>query len=366
MSSLVDRLFAEKKAFKRLRKQAESKVVRWAYWDPPDWYWNPEYMVKYWNWGPPQRTQKGKAGYAYGYDDRGRVIIIHKFGAVDPAKLERVQFLRYGGDRIVGSVFGPEGATLYDVFEATLSGGRIARVEQVHFGYPPCDWKTIVWEGDHVASVLEGMRGRKAHRQVNYSKKGKVLEDLDLSRPVKRKPLPKGVTMNSLAKEIRQRLVKAVVATVAKAKIKESVYCLALNYDCEGNPLLPPELGMGLDSERQARLKRGGRDAKHDIWDAVNFPLFGSRRTELKDRELDRACSLYNRELEYEGTDEPARKLILQAAADLAKLNWKGKLNATDDFIVYAVDTDGADLHKNLKISVSPKQLARMKAAKLL
>jgi hypothetical protein len=195
-----------------------------------------------------------------------------------------------------------------------------------------------------------------------------VVEDLDLSKPAKRKPLPKGVTMKSLAKQIRERLARAVVMTVTKARIKEPVYCLALNYDCEGNPLLLPELGIGLDSERQARLNRAGRNAKLDIWEPEQFSLFANSRTALqkRDRELDRACDLFNRELEYEGSDEPARKLILQVAADLAKVDWRGKVHTTHDFIVYAVDTDGADLHRNLKFSVPAKQLAKLKAAKLL
>ncbi len=72
-----------------------------------------------------------------------------------------------------------------------------------------------------------------------------------------------------------------------------------------------------------------------------------------------------NRELGYKGSNEPARKLIIQVAADLAKVDWSGKLNTTEDFIVYAVDTDLADLRKNLKLTVPPKQLAKLKAAKL-
>ena len=381
MSQLLERFHAERNAFERIRKQSESKVARWAYWDRPDWFWDPEYVVKYWSSRPPQRTQKEKARYAYGYDDKKRVTVIHSFSFGDPRKLNSMEFLRYSGDRIVGSHFIAEaiysgnmvvgndweaGGVLADLFEATLSGGRVVKVEQLYgTGW---DWKTISWDGDNVASVVEGVRGRKAHRQITYGKAGKMLEDLDLSKPIKRKPLPNGVTMNSLANEIRQRLVKAVVTTVTKAKIKETVYCLALNYDCEGNPLLLPELGIGLDSERQAQLKRGGCDAKLSIWEPEEFSLFAKERTALqgRDKELDRACQLFNRELEYKGSDEPARKLILQAAADLAKVDWKGKLITTDDFIVYAVDTDGADLRKNLKVSVSSKQLAKLKAAKLL
>jgi len=191
-----------------------------------------------------------------------------------------------------------------------------------------------------------------------------VTKDLDLSKPIKHKPLPNGVTMKSLAMQIRQKLTALVAATVAKARIKERVYCLAINYDCEGNPLLLPELGIGLESERQARLKRGGRDAKRDIWNPLEFSVFANPRTALqgRDKALDRACDLFNRELEHEDSDEPARKLILQVAADLAKMDWSGKVNTTEDFIVYAVDTDGADLKRNLKQSVPPKTLARLKA----
>jgi hypothetical protein len=123
-----------------------------------------------------------------------------------------------------------------------------------------------------------------------------------------------------------------------------------------------------LESERQTILKRGDRYAKLDIWQPESFSNFATDKTILMDRDksLDRACHLYNRELEYKGSDEPARKLILQVAADLAKMDWKGKLNTTDDFIIYAVDTDGADLRKNLKVSVPPKQLAKLKAARLI
>ena len=71
-----------------------------------------------------------------------------------------------------------------------------------------------------VATVLEGMRGHKAHRQIMYDDKGRTIEDRDLTEPVKRKPLPKGMTVKSLEKEIRERLAKAVVATVIKRRSK--------------------------------------------------------------------------------------------------------------------------------------------------
>jgi hypothetical protein len=341
-------------------------------------------MVKYWI-GEPERAPKATADYAYGYDDKDRVTVIQSFDLGEPRKIGTMDFLRYAGDKIAVSHFIAEaiqnekginiandfkcGGVLSDVFEATVSENQIVRVEHWSGGhYPPWDWKTIAWESDRVSVVMHGMRGRKAHSQITYDEKGKVLEELDLTKPPKRKPLPKGITMHSLAKQIRERLARAVVATVKKAKIKEPVYCLALNYDCEGNPLLLPELGIGLDSERQARLKARSRDARLAIWAPEEFSLFANDRTALqgRDRELDQACDLFNRELEYKASDEPARKLILQVAADFAKADWTGKLNTTGDFIVYAVDTYGNDLRKNLKLSVPPKLLAKLKVAKLL
>jgi hypothetical protein len=308
------------------------------------------------------------------------VVVIRDLDVVDTEKIDSMQF-RYSGTKIIGSHFGPEairsegkvvgndwnqGGSVYNTFESTLQEGLVVKVEILHSGYPSWDWKTITWEGERVISIFEGFRGRKAHRQIVYSNSGKVAEDLDLSKPVKRKPLPKGVTMKSLEKVIRLRLAKAVVTAVTKAKVKVPVYCVALNYDSEGNPLLLPELGIGLERERQARLKRDGRKAKHSIWEPEEFSLYANNRTSINDKELERACDLYNRELQYDGSYTPARKLILQVAADLAKVDWTGRISTTDDFIVYAVDTDGMDLHKNLKVSVSPKLLSKLKASKLL
>jgi hypothetical protein len=364
MGLLSNRFCSEEKAFGRLKKLCESKVVRWRYWDWPKWHWDPDYAMEARQ--KAKQVTKQQADFGYGYDKENRVVVIQDlFGK--PIEMEAVEFLRYSGNKMVGSHFLVSGK-LTNVFEATLSGGRIVRVERLWASAPVWEWKTISWKENKVDTVVEGMRGRKAHRQITYNKAGEVTEDLDLSKPIERKPLPKGVTMKSLAIHIREKLAAVVVTTVAKARIKERVYCLALNYDCEGNPLLLPELGIGLDSERQARLKRGSRDARREIWNPAEFSLFANARTALQDRdkELDRACHLFNRELEHEGSDEPARKLILQVAADLAKVDWSGKLNTTEDFIVYAVDTYGADLYRNFKLSVSSKKLAKLKATKCL
>lgn len=379
MNPLLERFSTEKKkeqlGFSRLRKQFESKVTRWVYWDWPKWYWEPDRYLLLGAKSKP--VQKEKARFGLGHDQAGNIVVIHRFSL--QGKLEAMDFMRYSKGKIIGSHYiagaickdgrvvdndFQAGGVLAEVFEALVQGGHIVRLECLMETW--WQWKSFSWVDNRVATVLEGLRGRKPHRRKTYDKSGEVIEDLDMTRPPKIKPLPKGVTLKSLAKQILQHLVADVVARVTKAKVKEPVYCLVLNYDCEGNPKLPPELGIGLESERQARLKQGGKDAKLDIWDAETFSLFANKKTMLDAKELMAACDLFNREMERQGSDEPARQLILDATRALAKLNWSGKLNTTDDFIVYAVDTDGVDLRKNLKASVSPKLLAKLRAAKLI
>jgi hypothetical protein len=75
---------------------------------------------------------------------------------------------------------------------------------------------------------------------------------------------------------------------------------------------------------------------------------------------------LFNQELERKGSDAPARRLLNEVATKLGKADWSGKLNTTDDFVVYAVDFELGDLKKNLKFSVPVERLKKLKAAKML
>ncbi len=367
MDPLLERFFAERKSSAQIRKLCEPKVVRWEYWNRPKWHLDPQDMLSYGTLVRiAQPVPEDAAEYAYGYDKEGRVVVVRQGLASKVGEgCIRRDFLRYSDNRIIGSRF--LGDTATDAFEATLSAGRVVRIEHsASTGMPPWQWKTFEWEGNRLLKVAQGLTGNPARRELTYDAQGRVVADVDLSKPPKRIPLPAGVTVQSLVNEIRQRLVPAVVAAVSKAGIKGPVYCLTLCYDCEGNALLPPQLGLGLDAGPQAWLKGSARKDRSAIWNPDEPSIFTQKRPELKDSNLSRACDLLNRELGYRGSSEPARKLILQAAADLAKVDWKRKLNTTDDFIVYAVDTDLADLRRNLKLTVAPKQLAKLKAAKLL
>jgi hypothetical protein len=315
----------------------------------------------------PTRAPQEKAIYHYGYDAAGRVVFIREVVLSKNEYDGRFYFLRYSGETISGSEL--LGNKLYPVFEARLSDGKIVYLEQSL--YDVWDTKSYEWRDGRIFRVIttkHGERGNKAQLESIYSGKGKIIAENDRST-FKEKPLPKGVTLKTLDKEIRKLFIQAVVKTIRKFKLKKPVYCLALNYDCEGNPIMPPMLGIGLDSERQSRLKKGGKDAKLDIWEPEQMSLFAKEKTDeviFNDKKLQQACEYYNRLLEEKGDNAPAHKLLNEIAAELGRMDWKGKLNTTDDFIAYAVDTDLADLQKNLKQSVPADRLKKLKAAKML
>ena len=76
MNPLLERFHGEKRSFSRLKRLCESKVVRWRYWEWPDWHWEPDYFMGE-GTIKPERAPKSKATYHYGYDREDRVVVIH-------------------------------------------------------------------------------------------------------------------------------------------------------------------------------------------------------------------------------------------------------------------------------------------------
>lgn len=192
-SALFSRFNAEEKAFSRLKRNCESKVVRWDYWDLPKWYWDPadvyvesRFLAK--------KTSRKDASYGYGCDILGRIVVIYHFY---PQKITAMEFLRYSGNKLVGTSYGPEairsegmvigsdwaaGSYVRNVFEATLSEGRIVMVEQL-YGSVEGDWNRVEWRGDEIARVAYGAFGQKAHFERVYGKTERWLKKLTLQNP---------------------------------------------------------------------------------------------------------------------------------------------------------------------------------------
>jgi len=370
MNALRRRFNVEEESYRELIKATEAKIVRWEYWNGFHWHWDPAEIKSHeYDAGPrypSQRTAEEKAYYAYGYDIQNRVVLIrHGF----PEEIRRgsssaqdemgEEFIRYSRDTLTCSKF--FGGHLLEVADATIANGKVVRVEEVKLD---SGWHTIEWRGEQVARIQFGMFGKKPCLEWCYDESGKLIGMFDLPRKVR---LPKGVSFATLKNTIGKRLMEIIPKVVAKAKIDQPVYCLALAYDGEGNGVLPPVLGIGLESERRGWTKKDPKNAKSLIWNPVEFRHYETEKLSLPtDKKFEKSCQLFNDLLDRKGSDKPARTLLNKVARDLGKVQWNNSLHTTDDFVVFAVDFEGADLKENLMESVSAETLISLKRAKML
>jgi hypothetical protein len=179
-------------------------------------------------------------------------------------------------------------------------------------------------------------------------------------------PLPKGVTVKSVKETIRNRLVTLVPEVVAAARIKEPIYCVALAYDGEDNDVLPPVIGIGLESERQRWQAEHKKNLWQWIWNPAEFQHFEKPHTQIEDEALEEACDQLNSKLVEGNSSTPAIKLLVGVATELNNVSWPAKVHRTSDFVVYAVDFELGSLRNNLKTILAPERIAALKAMKLL
>src|SRR5690554_222725 len=75
--------------------------------------------------------------------------------------------------------------------------------------------------------------------------------------------------------------------------------------------------------------------------------------------EADRA--IFEQQIAMSGDDEPARELLCDLALALMDAKWKGVLNTTKDFVVFAANYAQDRPQDALAASVPPKQLAEFR-----
>lgn len=378
-------------SYDELKAEAEKRVVRWKYSNGQLW----SHLAEP---NPPLTTEEvgdaNNAKYWFGYDSMNRVVCIRRFDEFTaykqnpkrpkelpqpfPARELRIEyFIGHCGDKMEILRFltprthrADEIAKhkLQSVEWVLMKAGRLQEQEKFREeGIHSCH--RYLWDGNKLKATRS--LGRKGRVEMEFTTDKSGQEQVyrvskDGERHSLGGPLPAGMTVKKLTETIRKRLLETIPVTVKAAKNKEPVYCVALAYDGEGNEALPPCLGIGLESERNGWLKAHGKDAKHTIWNPAEFKHYEKDHTQLDDDELGEACEWLNGELENKGSHAPAKRLLVEVAAELNKLDWSKIAKVTPDFVVYAVDFELGDLNKNLKKIFPAKKVAALKAAKLL
>jgi hypothetical protein len=171
--------------------------------------------------------------------------------------------------------------------------------------------------------------------------------------------------LSALHKQISRSLLELVPATVRRAKIKERAWCIALAYDGE-NDGLSPVIGVGLEKERARWLSSQGKQAPGLVWNPAEYARYEDSTLDLRKKDFDEDCAMFSQVALSKGYTWCERKLLNEVTQALNRLNWAKTLPVTDDFVVYAVDFEGADLKKNLKEGVPAKKLQLLRRRKFL
>jgi YD repeat-containing protein len=382
-SQLEQRFAAEREAYDGLKAQTEQAVAKWRFSRGQLWsfYANDASILT-----TEEVVDEAEAEYAYGYDAAERVVCIRRFtndrsyqrsasGALETIHTKRIHiefFVRYAGETMEISEFSlsrqPESKkTLLRIYRVFVKQGKIVEKGELHTDR--FDHEQYFWEDNFLKMDRSFDENGKIILETEYAPDGtfkmyKIRKDG--SRFLLDQPLPKGVTIKSLIEVVRQRLVTVVPEKVKAARILEPVYCIALAYDGEGNDVLGPYLGIGLESERNKWLAERGKDAWQMIWNPAEFKNYEKPHTQLEDEELEEASSWLNGALANKSSTAPAIKLLVEVASELEKMDWSKTLKTTPDFVVYAVDFELGDLRKNLKKIVSAEKLSALKGAKLI
>lgn len=189
---------------------------------------------------------------------------------------------------------------------------------------------------------------------------------------------PAGFTINEACRTVHRELVAKIPATVRGLAIDEPAYCVVLAYLPE-NPL-DVMVHVGLDQQRRERLAEqsdtdedGGEGRWiEDIWSPADI----GEDTPVDLSAVADTARLLGQELSLADADditsprgagsERGRELLCAVAADLNAYDWTQELSTTDDFVVYAVDFELADLDRNMPACLPPTRLALLRERGLL
>jgi hypothetical protein len=367
MADLKGLLKDASREYEARKSAAEAQVVRWEHWSGPAYDPKPLYFERNQRGGAVKRGKRVAKPTAracsYGFDRKGRVVIDRQPKAKGEPALD--EFFTYHKQGIESAAYRREAPNaLQYVTRQKHRGGKPVSTDvldangKAAFSEGYTYVKSRLSEIDVVSTI--GKDRKKVRYDVVYERDGRL-------RAVRRYfydslPFPiywnteLGETLESLISGMRRKLLDAIPTALRKARIKTPVYCVAIVYDTNADEL-PPQLAVGLDSERQARLSNADEFTKHLLWRPDEFDRYSTGKVKLVAPNLEYESEKLLQMILMKGALWIPRRLLNEIAAELNTRNWGKIMPVTDDFIVYTVDDEGVDLNRNVKDGVpEPKR----------
>ncbi len=409
---LDDLLASWKEAFGQYaqrKTQAEQAVVRWEWTTGTRYSPLPFHFLRF-----PGRGRVLKDGpppqagvLQYGFDAQERVRVKRDYPYRDPRPAGAWQKLIDWAAGVDSSYAGPFSETFYQYREGAIEAVEFSLPPHIplsiqrtwlengqvvfwaHFrlnGYTPLygqkgkdpqalyDWlgyngrfktaEAYHYAGERLERIAgyyecPGLGPYPAEERLTYDEAGKIQRIdrfyADGQKQVLYRKRPKGQTFKALREEAVRGLVDAIIQRVKAAQIQEPVYCIELGY-LAGGQYFPPAVIPVPERYRVQRLQSGDERERYDIF----MPIFEKEWfLQIDDPQTLELCQGLEQEIQAGEKWETGTKILREVAAVLTRQDWRGILEVTPDFVVFALDPEmeGDRLAEVLGSSVSKKQV---------
>lgn len=355
--------------YARLKREGERAVVRWV-----------------WATGPledrlpvvvpgtegsvgevlPRPPRKKAGAYEIGFDAAGRRVVVRRHTPFEDAVIET--FVTHGDGEVTEWAFEAYPKVPSRVRRYVYEGARLVSYASVSpRGSTDASY---TYEGDRLVEVRRRTeRDEIVTTRLAYDAGGTLVRVSEVPRGgsgsvvYERAARPLAPSLE----EMGRLLVGAIPELVGRLGVAKAdpAFGLLLAYDAESpTSVLPPMLGIGLESERARWAKRARRSAE-ELWAPDALASFQDERLDFDERVTTLGREI-GQHLRKKATTEPARKLLVEVAKALCARDWSKTFPVTKDFVVYPLDLEMADLARNMKAILSPAELAARRARREL
>src|SRR5688572_1779553 len=330
MPTLGPMLKVAAKEYERRKAAAEAQVVRWEYWSGPAYDPKPYYFERALRSGVLKRGRRldkpTARACAYGFDAQGRVVVDRQAKSPDDPAFD--EFFTYDKSGIESAAYRRDGKhALHYVTRQVHRNGRPTSTDVRDAGARNSHAETYRYRDGRLSNIDVVSRIGDDEMTVKFDL---VYEPDGELRAIRRhydylpEPFPiywnpaSGETLDSLFKSMHKTLLDLIPKRVAKAKIKETGYCLALAYDV-GEGEIPPILGVGLEKERQHWLATQGKEAKAVIRNPAEFSRYEDGTLDLEAPNLEYESEKFLQMVLMKEALHIPQRLLNTVAADLNK-----------------------------------------------
>ncbi|HMO39876.1 MAG TPA: hypothetical protein PKE17_10720 [Saprospiraceae bacterium] len=349
IEQLQEKLSNAQKDYQPMKKNIETKVVKWLWANFCIYALEPFYFEEV-------RLHKGRIHkkepskkeyqYQYGLDVNNEIIIERQFTGLEEQfyetfyirennKIERYKYDYYYEKKIITvSLFIYENSILISSYRVFKDGWEIF---------------TYLYENGKLSSKLMQCIYQKKEEtdrffSYSYDKIG-LLQSIREGEYVLYNKPDKKITYTKLTELVSEKLFVLLRQTISNYKIDEKLYCIFFYYFHED--ILPPFIGFGTQSKREEWQNEKGDEAKWKIWSPADYSH--SYKIQL-DEETQNLFNLYNQETSLSNKENSTIKMLVECCKKLKESIHEFDLNRTDDFVIIASDYEQGDLKKNFKL----------------